>query len=665
MKLNSKLWMLAVALATVGCQDDLENGPVTGTEGVDGPQTYMTVSINSEMTTRAPQNDPNTNPVGGEGEGTETGTSNEYTVHDVTVVLFRNAGGTGELAPISATSELVAAGYNGEVGNMETSSEPQHSRQATVEITITDAGIEFDGRTFGVIGIANLGNDELKSAIGTTINTGADLANYLQKAAWSGNAYSDASEGGANRFIMSSHLPELEDVTLRAGATATDAPVADIHVERLAAKVRVNELTSSTTDGATTTTTGNQFVYTVMDETQTTPTAIAKVRLDQAAIINKQSVGTYMLKRVSEKYTANPTDLANTSTLDVYLGDEVWGGSSFNYVIDPWTRNKPTTYSASVLATDRTTALAYDNQYGGDSYSAMWGALVSDSKKQLAHSAETATVSKMHMAYTLENTMNADASLNGYSTGVLFKATYVPAALSDVNAAGDAITQVPVDAYESFGATSTTTIRTYYMVKSGLQWIAYADRDAIWADYCWDVQSGVESPIDYTAFSSDNITSLTKQAYLASNISKSDVTRDATGYAAWLNEQCEGVDLNAETQTPFTAAESFDTYIASHATGATDADGNGSIREVVNGECYYPYWIRHANNNNDAVMGIMEFGIVRNNIYDLTVSEISGFGFAAGEKPNPNDPNENNEIFFKVNLYVRDWVIRSNSGIIL
>ena len=263
----------------------------------------------------------------------------------------------------------------------------------------------------------------------------------------------------------------------------------------------------------------------------------------------------------------------------------------------------------------------------------------------------------------LENTLNAEVSLNGYSTGVLFKATYVPAALSDVNEEGTEIIQKTVEEYESFTATSTTTIPIYYMVKSGLQWIAYADRDAVWADYCWDVQTGVESPIDYTAFSSANITNLTKQAYLASNISKSDVTRDATGYAAWLNEQCDGVD--PEGQTPFTAAESFDTYIASHATGVVDADGNGSIREVVNGECYYPYWIRHANNNNDAVMGIMEFGIVRNNIYDLTVSEISGFGFAAGEKPNPDDPNESNEIFFKVNLFVRDWVIRSNSGIIL
>lgn len=662
MKFNSKLWMLAVALATVGCQDDLENGPVTGTEGVDGPQTYMTVTINSETVTKAPQGEDG-KPTGGEnGDDFEVGTANEYTVHDVTVVLFRNAGGTGELAPINASSELVAAGYNGEVGDMTNGTEP-HSRQATVEITITDAGIEFDGRTFGVIGITNLGNDELKSAIGTTIKTGADLADYLQKTAWSGDAYTDATEGGANHFVMSSHLPELEDVTLRAGATATDAPIADIHVERLAAKVRINEQTTSTSQGGTTTTTGNQFVYTVMDETQTTPTAIAKVRLDQAAIINKQSVATYMLKRVSEDYSANPTALAATSNLDEYLGNEEWGGSKFNYVVDPWTRNKPTTYSASVLATDGTTALAYDNQFGGDSYADMWTALASDSKKQLAHSSETATVSKMHMAYTLENTLNAEASLNGYSTGVLFKATYVPAALSDVNAEGTAIIQDLVDEYESFSATSTTTIPPYYMVKSGLQWIAYADRDAIWADYCLDVQADVQSPINYTAFSSDEITSLTKQAYLASNISKSDVTRDATGYAAWLNAQCEDVDPDGET--PFTAEESFDTYIASHATGATDADGNGSIREVVNGECYYPYWIRHANNDKANVMGIMEFGIVRNNIYDLTIEGISGFGLSSTDVPDPDTPDEEKNYYLKVNLFVRDWVVRSNSGIIL
>ena len=88
MKFNSKLWMLAVAMATVGCQDDLGNDPNTGNgTQLNGPTTYMKVAVNSEVTTKAPQNTGDV-PQGGEGEGTEVGSVNEYDVDDVTIVLY-------------------------------------------------------------------------------------------------------------------------------------------------------------------------------------------------------------------------------------------------------------------------------------------------------------------------------------------------------------------------------------------------------------------------------------------------------------------------------------------------------------------------------------------------------------------------------------------------
>ena len=145
MKFNSKLWMLAVALATVGCQDDLENGPVTGTEGVDGPQTYMTVSINSETVTKAPQGEDG-KPAGGEGEGTYLGTENEYKVSDVAVVLYRKSDGSAfsSTENFGKDYNLVAFGYSGTVGGMEASNEDEHQRQASVTIEIKESGLEFD-----------------------------------------------------------------------------------------------------------------------------------------------------------------------------------------------------------------------------------------------------------------------------------------------------------------------------------------------------------------------------------------------------------------------------------------------------------------------------------------------------------------------------------------
>jgi hypothetical protein len=42
-------------------------------------------------------------------------------------------------------------------------------------------------------------------------------------------------------------------------------------------------------------------------------------------------------------------------------------------------------------------------------------------------------------------------------------------------------------------------------------------------------------------------------------------------------------------------------------------------------ETFYTYWIRHRNNPTDW-MGPMQYGIVRNNFYQLVVSGVSGLG---------------------------------------
>ena len=85
MKFNSKLWMLAVALATVGCQDDIDDSIDKGSNGANGPQTYMKVNINTETVTKAPQGDAG-KPSGGEdGDDFEVGEKYEYNVDDVTI----------------------------------------------------------------------------------------------------------------------------------------------------------------------------------------------------------------------------------------------------------------------------------------------------------------------------------------------------------------------------------------------------------------------------------------------------------------------------------------------------------------------------------------------------------------------------------------------------
>ena len=99
-----------------------------------------------------------------------------------------------------------------------------------------------------------------------------------------------------------------------------------------------------------------------------------------------------------------------------------------------------------------------------------------------------------------------------------------------------------------------------------------------------------------------------------------------------------------------------------------------SVKVYNGGKCYYPYWIRHANNNNPdpttgvqdmskRLMGIMEFGIVRNNIYDLTVTGINSFGSVG--IPDVDEDDEHTRLGIRVVLYVKDWTLRKNDNIYL
>lgn len=83
-------------------------------------------------------------------------------------------------------------------------------------------------------------------------------------------------------------------------------------------------------------------------------------------------------------------------------------------------------------------------------------------------------------------------------------------------------------------------------------------------------------------------------------------------------------------------------------------------------EVLYYYWNRHNNNGDSAQMGIMEFAVVRNNVYKLCVDKISILGHPTdpGKDPDPvdpDDPDESSDIYFKVSVQVLPWVVRVNN----
>jgi hypothetical protein len=92
-----------------------------------------------------------------------------------------------------------------------------------------------------------------------------------------------------------------------------------------------------------------------------------------------------------------------------------------------------------------------------------------------------------------------------------------------------------------------------------------------------------------------------------------------------------------------------------------------------NNYCLYKFFPRHWDNGNNSVMGPMEFAIVRNNLYSLKVQDILIPGKPVtnpdvpgpdGPKPDPT-PDEYWEIYMKVTMNVKPWIVRNNESIIL
>lgn len=78
---------------------------------------------------------------------------------------------------------------------------------------------------------------------------------------------------------------------------------------------------------------------------------------------------------------------------------------------------------------------------------------------------------------------------------------------------------------------------------------------------------------------------------------------------------------------------------------------------------YYTYWIRHLDNFKPTSMGVMEFGIVRNNLYRMLITNVSGLGVP--DKVVDTDIPDEGETHLKVVLNVKPWIVRDLTNIVL
>lgn len=325
----------------------------------------------------------------------------------------------------------------------------------------------------------------------------------------------------------------------------------------------------------------------------------ATVKITGAALVNNLTAGSYIIKRVADD--VNGTNLS-------YLGNETAdeNGAATNYVLDPWTASK--------------NGNLYGTWFMNGSSDPNWWAGYVQPGTPVSDGAET----WQRIGYTLENTMAADAAGSDYSTGVVFKAKFYPKGVANYQNGAT---------FFALGNRLFASMEDMMTYVYGADFSQFDDKiDACdnWAALKTFAASLLDNdPSGYKSFlqGQDEAQDL---AQVKESLKWKAYMLNKCGYSASLNNNVYSVTLDQNEDT--STREALQPY---------------GTRTYEDATCYYTWWVRHSNDNNDDAKGIMEYAIVRNNIYKLTVNSIYSLG---------NDvPGEDENIILDV--YVNDWLL--------
>ena len=323
----------------------------------------------------------------------------------------------------------------------------------------------------------------------------------------------------------------------------------------------------------------------------------ATVEITGAALVNNLTAGSYLLKRVADDVNGN-----NLS----YLGDETAdeNGVATNYVLDPWTASK--------------NGNLYGTWFMNGSPDPNWWAGYVQPGTSVSDGAET----WQRIGYTLENTTAADAAGSDYSTGVVFKAKFYPKGVANYTDG------------ETFFALGNRLFASMEDMMKNFYGSKFDELD--------DLIKKCETWRDVKQF-----------------ITSTLLTNDPSGYNKYLEGLAEGKDDTGAVSDASSLI--WSNYMLNECGYSKDENGkvvldqNGKVTRIAlkpygtrtyeDATCYYTWWVRHSNDNDDA-KGIMEYAIVRNNIYKITVESIYSLG-----DPVPGDKG------LRVNVYVNNWLL--------
>ena len=533
------------------------------------------------------------NPNGGEGgDGLEKGQSYENTVNNIHLFFYNVKDPTkdGKDGVNMLGDTAIVAHKYLEAGDFDYYSDVQATTNA---IPVENLLV---GNSYHVLAVVNAGKDLNYTKLGK-----------LQSATVT-SLYTKGTNGSYSNFLMASERDEDRPLTIYGNNSESNPASTEIYVERVTA--RVDYQTETGFSGEIKNSAGEK---------------IATASITGAMLVNTLNAGaeSFLLKRV----TKAGKDF-NTTNI-TYLGDETCTSDAIkaatNYVIDPYaaTGKTETNYETATYFP----AIAYGN-------ASTW------EKNELFQTTAITSggATWNRIGYPKEN-VNRNGSKER-STGVVFRAAIQ---LKDVPASttffmwNGSIYKTLEKAMEAFDENG------WKLVTSATYWNeinTYEDFNTKFIDYL-----------------------------------KSD---DPTGYKNYLREQVEDKTGTLSDEVKATLRWA---YYMEHTNHYTSSDGvatvdvgtdvaSGTTRRLLHdyhvstykdGICYYTYWIKHANDENPANdlengdgAGVMEYAIVRNNVYKLGVKQIGSIG---GDIPGDES--------LVINFSVKDWTLLNTEDVIL
>lgn len=431
---------------------------------------------------------------------------------------------------------------------------------------------DIDYGQYDVIVVANPGDDNRWSSVSTL----KDLQDKIMKTAWTQNAdgtYTDFLMASADDAVTPLNVTEENTTEANAAKTA-------VSVERMAARVDYRAENS----------------YPCTDPTYTGAT----VEITGATIVNRLTAGSYLLKRV-----ADDVDGTNLEYLGYELPLGVDAGVQTNYVLDPWTALKTQANLTGTPFTVEEQPAAASDLYDPKTYIPTRSDNPEDWADYCKAGVDATEDDYLRVGYALENTTGKlETSLN-YNTGIVFKAQFHPVGVN--------------------GYTDEQTFFTY----NGVIYPMLTDM--------MGQLNGKENFSTDVGKAIDDLNSWDDLKDFAASI-----TNDPTGYSTYLEDYANTHSAEAFKTSDELKWEYYLSYKLGVSENSQDGpeinqDGKntrallyessgGMLRTYYKGQCYYTWWLRHSNDNNDQTNGVMEYAVVRNNIYKVNVKSVYSIG---------------------------------------